>query len=289
MRRLLLPTLALLAVALHVLLLPAAVARFGVGVAAAALVPLSLVPWAFGARAGGLAALGLAVLYHAAFGLLPEEERVEGQRVVWSGVPFTFVFTLVVAHVREMQRRLEHLNAALARAALTDVLTELPNRRALEADLARAVTERPGAFALALVDVDGLKAVNDTQGHARGDALLRAFAAGFAHAFAPQGRVYRLSGDEFAVLLGRAGDGTPPELRAAVEKAVAAVARGVGTQFPGAGASVGVSPHRPGVGASALLVAADRAMYAHKGRPRPGTGTATIERNGQAESACAVA
>ncbi|MEF2277335.1 GGDEF domain-containing protein [Deinococcus sp. YIM 134068] len=264
MRRLPLPILAALA-ALYLLLLFAAIPTFGVGVVAAALVPLSLVPWVFGARVGVVSALVLATVYHFAFGLLlPESERVEGQRLAWFGVPFAFAFAVAVAHVRGLQRRLEDLNAALARAALTDVLTGLPNRRALEADLDRAVTQRPGEFALVLVDVDGLKAVNDTQGHARGDALLQAFGAGFGRTFGPDGRVYRLSGDEFAVLLNEVGEGSVPE---AVET-VLAVARAVGVEFPGAGASAGGSVHQPGMSASALLIAADHAMYAHKRRPR---------------------
>ena len=91
-------------------------------------------------------------------------------------------------------------DAALARAegnlrlACTDALTGLPNRYALEMELATL----PAAGSLTFVDLDGLKHYNDHHGHASGDELLREFATGFAARLAGCGTLHRLGGDEFA-------------------------------------------------------------------------------------------
>ncbi|GGR92541.1 sensor domain-containing diguanylate cyclase [Deinococcus sedimenti] len=110
----------------------------------------------------------------------------------------------------ERTRALDILN----RAAHQDALTGLHNRRALDDDL-HALAQRPST--LVVMDLDGLKRLNDREGHAVGDALLRSFALALTRAF-PQGRVYRMGGDEFAVLL----DGTlsDEDLNGAVIRAV---------------------------------------------------------------------
>ncbi len=92
----------------------------------------------------------------------------------------------------------------LRRAALTDVLTGLHNRRAFEADLlnfAHQAQQDGRPLGLISLDLDGLKNVNDAGGHASGDALLTAVARQLQRHFEPAGRVYRMGGDEYAVLL----------------------------------------------------------------------------------------
>jgi diguanylate cyclase (GGDEF)-like protein len=85
--------------------------------------------------------------------------------------------------------------------AMTDSLTRLPNRRALMADLDRAVSASPPeAMVLALFDLDGFKAYNDSFGHPAGDDLLRRLGTQLAETVAPHGRAYRLGGDEFCIL-----------------------------------------------------------------------------------------
>ncbi|MPY66584.1 GGDEF domain-containing protein [Deinococcus sp. SDU3-2] len=146
---------------------------------------------------------------------------------------------------------------ALHELAHHDPLTGLPNRRALEQDLAGP----PTGSVLAVVDVDGLKRVNDTLGHAAGDDLLRRFAHGFARAVGPGGRAYRISGDEFALLI------PGPEIPH-LEDLVGTVAGEVRRTYPQADASVGGAPWQAGECASAWLARADRAMYRHKERER---------------------
>jgi two-component system cell cycle response regulator len=91
--------------------------------------------------------------------------------------------------------------AASQEEAVTDSLTGLANRRALMADLERAVSATPPeSMVLALFDLDGFKAYNDSFGHPAGDDLLRRLGGELAEAMGPYGRGYRLGGDEFCVL-----------------------------------------------------------------------------------------
>ncbi|MEA2312793.1 MAG: hypothetical protein QOE28_2761 [Solirubrobacteraceae bacterium] len=86
--------------------------------------------------------------------------------------------------------------------ASTDALTGLGNRRSLTRDLERAVSlasaERP--VCLALYDLDGFKAYNDTFGHPAGDSLLARLGRSLRDAMPIQGSAYRMGGDEFCVL-----------------------------------------------------------------------------------------
>ena len=87
--------------------------------------------------------------------------------------------------------------------ALTDAITGLGNRQRLRRDaeawLARATAEQP--VTVAIFDLAGFKAYNDSYGHPAGDALLERLAAKLGDAVAPWGTAYRLFGDEFCVLL----------------------------------------------------------------------------------------
>ncbi len=86
------------------------------------------------------------------------------------------------------------------RRASTDALTGLGNRAAFNTALAALDCATPGAWALFLVDLDNLKVVNDTLGHSAGDCLLTCAAHRIAGATGGE-RVFRVGGDEFAVLL----------------------------------------------------------------------------------------
>jgi diguanylate cyclase (GGDEF)-like protein len=158
---------------------------------------------------------------------------------------------------------------ALAHLAHHDPVTGLGNRTAF---LAQAdpliVTAGADGAALLLVDLDRFKDVNDSLGHAVGDALLRAVAGRLSALSGPAGRgtrVWRLAGDEYAVLAPGAGD---PELALALARDVQAALRdrfvldGVTLELE---ASVGVAcapRHAPD--ARALLRSADVALYRAK-------------------------
>jgi len=93
---------------------------------------------------------------------------------------------------RELVERLRVL-------AERDFLTGLPNTRAFEAAIARRF-EAGIPFALLLGDMDGLKGINDSQGHAEGNDALRRLALMLGSSLRPEDEVARVGGDEFAVL-----------------------------------------------------------------------------------------
>jgi diguanylate cyclase (GGDEF)-like protein len=103
--------------------------------------------------------------------------------------------------------------------AHTDELTGLPNRRAFMARWQAALSQAGRAeqpIALLLVDADRFKAVNDTGGHALGDAVLRAIGASLHHVAQPEDVVARLGGDEFAIFTTQADPAQLRQLAAAI-------------------------------------------------------------------------
>jgi diguanylate cyclase (GGDEF)-like protein len=113
---------------------------------------------------------------------------------------FTTVVRSRSAIARE-QELVEHARQEALVAATTDFLTGLPNRRAFVAALDTAMAHPGASFALAILDLDRFKAVNDTFGHAVGDQLLKEVAKRLVKAVGSRGVVARLGGDEFGVLL----------------------------------------------------------------------------------------
>lgn len=81
----------------------------------------------------------------------------------------------------------------------TDELSQLPNRRALHSDV-EAMSQGTDEVAIALIDLDGFKQINDHHGHALGDRLIQACAAIMVELCGDEARCYRLGGDEFAVV-----------------------------------------------------------------------------------------
>jgi diguanylate cyclase len=107
---------------------------------------------------------------------------------------------------RDEARRLSHHASEAAQRAERDPLTGLGNRAFLArraAELAADKRSRP--LALAMLDLDGFKAVNDERGHAAGDALLIHLAQVLRHALRSDDVLCRIGGDEFVLLLPRTG------------------------------------------------------------------------------------
>jgi diguanylate cyclase (GGDEF)-like protein len=156
------------------------------------------------------------------------------------------------------------LNIALSRAlqhaveATTDVLTGLANRREFSNRL--ATIPRGDEFAVLSMDVDGLKRVIDTAGHAAGDALLRGVADALRRSVRGSDIVARMGGDEFCALLHRA---SAVDARAVAERIVAQVHAVRVKDEPGR-ISVGCALVTPGQDPAARLAAADAAMYQAK-------------------------
>jgi diguanylate cyclase (GGDEF)-like protein len=159
------------------------------------------------------------------------------------------------------EQQLQHLRTA----ALTDTLTGLSNRRAFELDIVvdLARRSRDGAnLSLVSIDLDGLKRLNDREGHLRGDQLLQAFAAALGQAFRQSDRVYRLGGDEYLVLISH----TQPSITRSVQarfRRVLELTRQAG--FADAGASLGLATSpADGLSMTELLRLSDERMYVNK-------------------------
>jgi diguanylate cyclase (GGDEF)-like protein len=165
------------------------------------------------------------------------------------------------------------LRETLERLALTDELTELPNRRAFVQEVARelARSRRTGqAFALCLLDIDHFKAVNDTLGHDVGDELLRRVALLMRRHLREADLCARVGGEEFAIFL---ADISPEVTEQRMQSLLNTLRAGCFIGERSVTASLGVA-HSNDVGRDvafeALYQAADRALYAAKrgGRDR---------------------
>ena len=164
---------------------------------------------------------------------------------------------------------------ALRKAATTDVLTGIANRRHFmdrtEAELARTRRhERP--LALAMFDIDHFKRVNDLYGHAVGDEVLRAVARLCADVVRQHDIVARVGGEEFGLLMPdtRLGDAVAlaERLRERMQTLRVRVPADSGAGEVFITASFGVSALRPGDTLDTLLAHADAALYAAKRQGR---------------------
>nr|WP_269205305.1 bifunctional diguanylate cyclase/phosphodiesterase [Motilibacter aurantiacus] len=169
-----------------------------------------------------------------------------------------------ITELRELQRGLEH-------AALHDALTGLPNRRLFMHDLEQALARLPRterAIGVVFCDVDGLKLVNDTFGHAVGDQALLHVADSLHTALRPSDSLARLSGDEFVVLaqdLDGAQDALSlaTRLHQAIKPLPASSSAAVRV-----GLSMGVTVAHDAVPVDQVLSEADAALYEAKRRGR---------------------
>ncbi|HEX6743809.1 MAG TPA: HD domain-containing phosphohydrolase [Solirubrobacteraceae bacterium] len=165
------------------------------------------------------------------------------------------LMTLAVISLRASRRELE-------KAATTDGLTGLANRRQLMVDLARrAARGSTDPAVLLLFDLDGFKGYNDAFGHLAGDALLARLGQALERSVQGHGRAYRLGGDEFCVLADAAA-------RREVEHSAPAalVEHGDGFAVTASYGAVAI-PDEAAVATEALLIA-DQRMYAHKNSGR---------------------
>lgn len=164
--------------------------------------------------------------------------------------------------------RAERTEAELRYLADHDSLTGLLDRRRFRAELDQYVSfsaRYGGQGAMMIVDIDGLKAVNDTFGHHAGDSLLRQIATILRARVRNTDIVARLSGDEFAVLMPQTDTAGALHLGEELRAQVAESARPAPEAEP-ATISVGIAMFggRRETGPEAVLVAADQAMYSAK-------------------------
>ncbi|MFD5133960.1 diguanylate cyclase domain-containing protein [Streptomyces olindensis] len=168
------------------------------------------------------------------------------------------------------QKQLEHL-------AFHDALTGLPNRALFADRVAHALrkrTTRTAPPAVLFMDLDGFKAVNDSAGHAVGDALLIHAARRIQASVRAEDTVARLGGDEFAALLEGEAGRHPAHAQDVAERILTALTQPyeIAGNKALVSASIGMTLALPGVTPDELLRQADEAMYeakrAGKGRIR---------------------
>jgi diguanylate cyclase (GGDEF)-like protein len=168
----------------------------------------------------------------------------------------------IADHMQSLAK-IESLTAEVYKLAALDQLTGLYNRRSGEQRLAEEISRavrhgRP--LTLLVLDVDGLKKINDRLGHAAGDLLLRNFADRLQRAIRGSDLAVRLGGDEFMVIL--------PECRAEEVTHVLSRVEGLVVDYAGERVpcrfSRGWTDYKPGETAQEFLQRADEALYTHK-------------------------
>jgi diguanylate cyclase (GGDEF)-like protein len=183
--------------------------------------------------------------------LLPGEERLQALRIFANQAASALT---LAAQFEQMRYLADH-----------DPLTQLPNRRAfireLESSLAEAA-ESGSPLALMVLDLDGLKELNDRHGHATGDECLVRVGRLLQTELRPRDRAYRIGGDEFAILLPATGPQGAAEVQARLSDWLDRNSRSSALRVQ---ASFGIATTGGGLEtADALLVSADQAMYRAK-------------------------
>src|SRR5262245_2810265 len=185
-------------------------------------------------------------------------------------------------HRRLLERVAEQAGAVLHNSivfeqtqedSLTDPLTGLPNRRSMFVHLASELSraERQNSeVAVIVLDIDGLKAINDTFGHNVGDHALRAVAATLQAALRPYDLCVRYAGDEFIMVVSGCTEAEAEAKRREVQHQITQIeldVRGGSRVRLGVSAGVAVFPDN-GRTYDALLAAADHRMYRDKAERR---------------------
>ena len=168
---------------------------------------------------------------------------------------------------KRLEERLQFL-------ATHDALTGLPNRRLFQDRMAHAIersrrnckeTQKKWGLAVALLDLDAFKSVNDTLGHAQGDCLLQAVADRLQRSIRKSDTLARMGGDEFTLLYENVAGRQDAEVLAGKIQAVFSSSFKLGDNLLDITASIGISLYpSDGEDAETLLRQADIAMYRAK-------------------------
>jgi len=201
--------------------------------------------------------------------ILQEDSLAAVEIGVWSLMCITVVACFAIYDVvnESLQRQLARERGRFAHQAAHDVLTELPNRNEFYRRLQDALAglKREQRLAIAYLDLDGFKPVNDQYGHHTGDEVLKIISQRLIHSVRRQDTVARLGGDEFAILF--LLDTPEQDITPVLEKLLKRIAEPVraGEHLVQVSGSVGVAfaPDH-GKDMDSLLKLADRSMYEAK-------------------------
>lgn len=179
---------------------------------------------------------------------LPQTEQFG---VVW----FTVMQVAAGSTLAWLLDRSDETFTVLRRGALIDSLTGLGNRRAFDDALEEAWQEQPPHLCLVLMDLDGLKQINDRYGHEAGDRVLRDFGRGLARGLRSGQQAFRLGGDEYVMLC------TYPDPHDLAAQATQAAQEVRNSGFADMDVSVGLASREDAGGPRDLLHLADVRMY----------------------------
>jgi diguanylate cyclase (GGDEF)-like protein len=171
------------------------------------------------------------------------------------------------AQLARAQARIDELQAF----ADTDFLLDIPNRRGFERELNRSIAfikRYHARGALIVLDVDRLKPINDTYGHAAGDQVLKAVVGVLLDQVRSSDLIGRLGGDEFALLLWNLSETDARAKAALLEESIDRLSFVFHGHTVTAGVSAGVALLGPHTEARRALEEADRAMYVRKAQRR---------------------
>lgn len=204
------------------------------------------------------------------FFLLPREQAIHLLLTVGPAFAVSnFVGVLVLGLMLTQERRRAQRERLLSKQASTDALTGLANRLAFDVLAPALVTaEHAGQRALAIIDVDHFKSVNDTFGHAAGDAVLREVARLISDAVPDAAMVARLGGEEFVIVYPCRGVDEALFKAECVRTAVSAGAHDVRGISLTVSVSIGTQLCMAGKTLQDLLEDADMALYTAKSSGR---------------------
>ena len=259
----------------------APVAVVSLGACAALLFTLPASRRTLGSVAGGGAFAGLALLwllYGIAFGMIASERALDGwlQTVVGFNTYFDLMlnialgFAMVVLLMEDAKREVDDAQAELRvqhdqlrRAALYDTLTDSLNRRAYVQGVGLEMAR--GTFGTVVIaDLDNLKAVNDSFGHAAGDSLLRQCADLMRSTLRPYDKLYRWGGDEFLLVIPSArGADVEARLNEVLKRAEPMLVSPQGERVR-LEVSLGTADYTSAEGLDDSILLADQAMYRAK-------------------------
>lgn len=215
--------------------------------------------------------------------------RIGRERLGLAALVLFLSFACSSARLLITQNRLVETQDALRREASRDGLTSIWNRKAILAILDRELqrAERDGEpVGVIMIDVDHFKQVNDTFGHAAGDAVLRIIASGIASVVRPYDSVGRYGGEEFLIVAPNCDLAETWELAERVRAHVAGCNIRTGGANVRVSLSLGIATGKVAGDIETLLQAADSAMYqaknAGRNRVEPSLGRAASAGQGGA-------
>lgn len=189
-------------------------------------------------------------------------------RAAWHYVQLLEAWERDRAQLKQFAAELAISNRRLEHAAMTDLLTSLPNRRSGMTSLAKAwsaANRSSQPLSVMVLDVDHFKRVNDTYGHAIGDAVLREVAQALQRSARKDDSVCRLGGEEFLMICQNADLKSALMAAERLRRMIESLRITAGSAVIQISISIGIASREAGMSdADALVNAADRALYQAK-------------------------